>query len=179
MLFTTTIITVQICALCAKISSLQSHWVAQSLLQLLSASKTYLKMFLTIGILLPLSGFWTTKQMWHGTTFGIMEEWIILKTFISGETISSFTRSLYKQFTFLGWTILHYSQLVKLSLSFGLILKVVFIPGLLLMNRGTPIITGCGLIMIGRWLFILHQQQLWMVMQEKLPLLNSINPPLG
>lgn len=108
-----------------------------------------------------------------------MVEWIILRTFISGETISSSIRSHWKQFTSPGLTILHSFLLARLSHSSGPILKAVFIPGLQHMNLDILITMGFGLTTIGWWLFILPLLLQWMDTQEKLRPPNFMSRTLG
>ena len=108
-----------------------------------------------------------------------MAEWIILRTFINGETTSSFIRNHWRQFTFLGSTILHSFQQVRLLHSSGPIHKAVFIPGLQHMNLDILITMGFGLTTIGWWLSILPLLLQWMDTQEKLRPPNFMSRTLG
>jgi len=142
---------------------------------LLSALKIFLIMFWTIGILHHRNGFWTIRQTYRGTIFGTTVEWTILKTLPNMETINLSTSLLWKQCIFLGSITQLFGLQDRQWLTFGRILKVIFIHGQLLTNLDMSTIMDYGLIMIGKWCFEYRLQLQWMGMLVKLLQLNFMS----
>ena len=136
-------------------------------------------MFLTIGILLLLNGFWTTKLTHFGITSGIMGEWVIIKILHSMLTTSSFTKSLSK----LSWSIgLTTQTIIRVDWNrhmFGLTLSLAFIHGLLLKNLELFTIMVFGLTRTGKWYLSWTQQLLKSIDGRKWPLKHFIMEILG